>query len=302
MLSPVTNHHHHHGSAAGGSGNTTPSQLRSAVAGIWSSVLSSGGNGNNGLPNHGIPVASTYDKLLEKHHQTLVQLKLSDPDLSETIARGFRRFQTKMRESQAQTNASIQCIGIPYLYTELHENVRYEIAQAKVLQIQAQQQQERTNSVLSSPETDRKFRIARELAEARIKAQQALQLQNKNQNQNSSTNDDDDNISLASSSASTASEDHVVDGQQQQQPLSSPVMKMMPPNNGQHSPTSVIGMDNDIHEAAGASSSYVHLTPQQKHALLSVHDVDDEDDIQEVPTADNEDDSDDDSDDDSVDE
>jgi hypothetical protein len=296
MLSPVTNHHHHHGSAAGGGGNTTPSQLRSAVAGIWSSVLSSGGNGSNSLPNHGIPVASTYDKLLEKHHHTLAQLKLSDPDLSETIARGFRRFQTKMRESQSQTNASVQCIGIPYLYTELHENVRYEIAQAKVLQIQAQQQQERTNSVLSSPETDRKFRIARELAEARIKAQQALQLQNKNQNKNSSTNmDNDDNISLASSSASTASEENVVDGQQQ--PLSSPVMKMMPPSSsGQHSPTSVIVMDNDIHDAAGASSSYVHLTPQQKHALLSVHDVDDEDDIQEVPTADN-DDSDDDDDD-----
>jgi hypothetical protein len=298
MLSPVTNHHHH-GSAAGG--NTTPSQLRSAVAGIWSSVLSSGGNGNNGLPNHGIPVASTFDKLLEKHHQTLAQLKLSDPDLSETITRGFRRFQNKMRESQSQTNASVQCIGIPYLYTELHETVRYEIAQAKVLQIQAQQQQERTknnnnNNVLSSPETDRKFRIARELAEARIKAQQALQLQNKNQNKNSSSDDNDDNISLASSSASTASEDHVVDGQQQQ-PLSSPVMKMMPPSSGQNSPTSVIVMDDDIHEAAGASSSYVHLTPQQKHALLSVHDVDDEDDIQEVPTADNEDDSDDDSDD-----
>jgi hypothetical protein len=315
MLSPVTSHHHHHGSAAGGGGGntSTPSQLRSAVAGIWSSVLSSGGsNGTNNLPNHGIPVASTFETLREKHHQTLVQMKLSDPDMSETITRGLRRFQMKMRESQAQTNACIQCIGIPYLYTELHDNVRYEIAQAKVLQIQAQQQLERTstnNNLLSSPAEDRKFRIARELAEARIKAHQALQLQNKNNKSKNSTNDDDDTISLASSSASTASsEDNVVDGQQQQL-LSSPVMMMMKPPNGnsnssskgQHSPTSVIGMDDDdIHNNATAgatsssSSSYVHLTLQQKQALLSVHDVDDEDDIQEVPTVDsNDDDSDD---------
>jgi hypothetical protein len=312
MLSPVTSHHHHHGSAAGGGGGntSTPSQLRSAVAGIWSSVLSSGGsNGTNNLPNHGIPVASTFETLREKHHQTLVQMKLSDPDMSETITRGLRRFQMKMRESQAQTNACIQCIGIPYLYTELHDNVRYEIAQAKVLQIQAQQQLERTstnNNLLSSPAEDRKFRIARELAEARIKAHQALQLQNKNNKSKNSTNDDDDTISLASSSASTASEDNVVDGQQQQL-LSSPVMMMMKPPNGnsnssskgQHSPTSVIGMDDDdIHNNATAgatsssSSSYVHLTLQQKQALLSVHDVDDEDDIQEVPTVDSNDDDD----------
>jgi hypothetical protein len=277
MLSPVSSHHH---SAAGGN-NTTPSQLRSAVAGIWSSVQFGVTGGSNSLPNHGIPVASTYEKLLEKHHPTLLQLKLSDPDLAETIARGFHRLQMKLRDAQAQTNASVQTIGLPYLYQELHAELRYENAQAKVLQIQAKQHE--TN--ITSPE-ERKLRIARELAEAQIKARQALQRSSNNNNAQTTNgvavddnNDDFDAASLVSSSASVASDDGD-DGNKASPPppFASPLRGS---SNSQHSPTSVV---IDMDDKAGASS-YVHLTPQQKHALLSVHDLDDEDDIREVATA-----------------
>jgi hypothetical protein len=286
MLSPVSSHHH---SAAHG-GNTTPSQLRSAVAGIWSSVQYGVTGGSNSLPNHGIPVASTYEKLLEKHHPTLLQLKLSDPDLAETIARGFHRLQMKLRDAQAQTNASVQTIGLPYLYHELHAELRYENAQAKVLQIQAKQHE--TN--VTSPE-ERKLRIARELAEARIKARQALQRNSNNSNNAQTTNtngaadhdnnDDFDAASLVSSSASVASDDD--DDHHKASPPQPPAACTSPArgsSNSQHSPTSVVIDNMDDHQAG--TSSYVHLTPQQKHALLSVHDLDDEDDIREVATAD----------------
>jgi hypothetical protein len=274
MLSPVSSHHH----SAAHAGNTTPSQLRSAVAGIWSSVQF-GVSGSNSLPNHGIPVASTYEKLLEKHHPTLLQLKLSDPDVAETIARGFHRLQMKLRDAQAQTNASVQTIGLPYLYHELHAELRYENAQVKVLQIQAKQHE--TN--VTSPE-ERKLRIARELAEARIKARQALQRNNNNNNAPTTTADDNDDFdaaSLVSSSASVASDDD--------DHKASPAVASSSPrrqsSQSQNSPTSVV---IDMDDKAGASS-YVHLTPQQKHALLSVHDLDDEDDIREVATADDDD-------------
>jgi hypothetical protein len=249
------------------SGNATPSQLRSSLAGLWSSVLSSS---SGSLPNHGIPVASTYDKLLEKHHNTLLQMKLSDPDLQETISRGFKRFQSKMRDSRAQTNASLQNIGIPYMLSELHDDIRYENAQAKVIQ----KQQEKT---LVSPEA-RKFRIAQELAEARIKAQQALQLNNSNSRTRSDDDDDEntgDEASLASSSSSDNEETETADY---------PPSSRMASYNSSQSPTSVVITDGSSGDGGYASSSFIHLTPQQKYSVKHVvedEETDDED-IQEV--------------------
>lgn len=152
MLSP-TSHHRETTSA-------TPSQLRNVVAGLWSSVVTT-----TAVPNHGIPVPTNYEKLLDKHSAALQQLKLSDNEIADIIEQGFHRLQENLRECRAQTNATVQQMGM-HMMRELHEDIRLEKAQAMVLQ-------KRKVAVNAG---DQKFRIAQELAEARIKARQALNL------------------------------------------------------------------------------------------------------------------------------
>jgi len=170
-----------------------------------------------------IPENVTHEKLLQKHSTAIQQLRLSPAELQAVVTDDdhFHRIQQSLREMGAQTDALAQQVAPALLRAEL-EQWRSTQAQVALLELEQQRLEQKQQ---------RQHEIQRELAEARIKARQALQL-------SSSTHGSSDD-----SSSTSSSEDN--DDVEEDQRLASPVPK------GSHagsttsseSPTSVMMMN-----------------------------------------------------------
>lgn len=124
-----------------------------------------------------LPMQTTYDRLREKHADALQELRLSEADVQRVLDSDhyFAEIQSQLRNRRAVTDALIKQIAVQLVSEQLvilkkseNESKRHQTAEAHKLQIQ------------------------RELAEARIKARQALKLNESIKNEDETEGNDGD--------------------------------------------------------------------------------------------------------------
>ena len=113
-----------------------------------------------------IPEVVTTEKLLQKHWTAVQRLRVTDTELEAVVNddASFYKIQQALRDRCAQTDAVAEQIA-PTLLRDCLEAAR----RAAMARAELEEQEERLRR-----EEQRRLEIARELAEARIKARQAL--------------------------------------------------------------------------------------------------------------------------------
>jgi hypothetical protein len=156
------------------SGNKDGLRLRSTVQVFLKSKLLVSSIMMNDSNQH-LPEASTYEVLLEKHGEHLNRLRLSDDEVAQVLdsADQFHRIQDRLRAQNSQTDALVKLRYYDLLREGLYD-VKFQASQAAVLEKKKQ---------MAQRDEERKYKIQKELAEARIKARQALKLNNDSSNE-----------------------------------------------------------------------------------------------------------------------